>query len=158
MSAVFPFTICGERPASLQILNCSMFLNSLITSNGYPSRWRIAASSIVSPFNVAPLSATASDTPPLIAPEIAPHLKPSLPESAAAFKASSKSLVWIPVTTPDASAPIPPEESAITVPVFADAAKTKLIAGAPTPPDTTETVTQIKMTPEPITTFLSACS
>ncbi len=61
ISAVFPFTICCESPASLQILYCSMLRNSLITSNGYPSRWRIAASSIVKPFDIAPFSATALD-------------------------------------------------------------------------------------------------
>ena len=46
-----------------------------------------------------------------------------------------------------------PEESPMIAPVFADAAKIRLTAGAPRPPVIAETVTQSSITPEPMITF-----
>ena len=52
-----------------------------------------------------------------------------------------------------------PDDNANVAPVFADVAKTILTAaGAPTPPEATETVAQTKITPVPIATFLITCS
>ena len=50
------------------------------------------------------------------------------------------------------------EEIAKVFAVVADAANIMLTAGAPTPADTTETVTQTRMTPVPIATFFSIVS
>ena len=50
------------------------------------------------------------------------------------------------------------EEMANVFAVVADAANIMLTAGAPTPADTTETVTHTRMTPVPIATFLSIVS
>ena len=51
-------------------------------------------------------------------------------------------------------APIALDDSANAVAVFADAAKTKLTGATPAPPVTTDTVTQISITPVPMATFL----
>ena len=64
----------------------------------------------------------------------------------------------MPVTTPAETPLNNPEDNPIMVPVFADAAKIILTAGAPRPPLTTDTVTQIRITPVPIATFFSICS
>ena len=105
-----------------------------MTSSGYPdSFWIRAASFIVKPFSVAPFNAIASPAPPAIVPEIAPHLKPSLPANAAAFIDSFRSPVSIPLTTPADTPLNTPDESAIIVPVLAEAAKIILTAGAPAP-------------------------
>ena len=64
----------------------------------------------------------------------------------------------MPLTTP---AEIPPKAADETAKVFAavaDAANIMLTAGAPVPADTTETVTQTRMTPVPTATFLSIVS
>ena len=105
------------------------------------------------PFSIAPFSPTASVTPPEILPPMAPHLKPSLPAKAASRAACCMSPVRTAVATnagtPELAAPSRPP----TAPSLAAIAKIMLTAGAPTPADTTETVTHTKITPVPIATL-----
>ena len=105
------------------------------------------------PFSIAPFSPTASVTPPEILPLIAPHLKSSLPAKAASRAACCMSPVRTAVAmnagTPDFAASSRPR----TALSLAAIAKIMLTAGAPTPADTTETVTHTKITPVPIATL-----
>ena len=86
-------------------------------------------------------------------PPIAPHLKPSLPAKAASRAACCMSPVRTAVAMnagrPELAAPSRPP----TAPSLAAIAKIMLTAGAPTPADTTETVTHTKITPVPIATL-----
>ena len=63
-----------------------------------------------------------------------------------------------PTLTPAVIPPNAAEEIAKVFAVVADAANIMLTAGAPTPADTTETVTQTRITPVPMATFLSIVS
>ena len=117
-----------------------------------------AASFMVNPLFVADFNRNVSLPPPIIAPLIAPHLKPSVAPMAAASIASLKSPVCIPLTTPAEMPPNAAEEIAKVCAVVAEAANIMLTAGAPTPADTAETVTQTRITPVPIATFFSIVS